>query len=323
MTYTKLFAPTSNVLTFKTEGAAEGAAPGGGADQREGSVYVYTDEIILAVNVALATRRPLLVRGPSGGGKSSLARNVANFLKYRYYEVVISSRTQARDLLWELDLLRRLHDAQIRDAAFDGNLNRYVVPGVLWWAFDGKSAHAHRPPAAGDDEAEPAEQTPAVVLIDEIDKADPDVPNNLLVPLGSLQFEVEETGELVKTTPETAPLVFITTNDERELPAAFLRRCVEVTLPHASEERLVEIGRAHFPDLDKKLVRNVAKHIDQSFAATGKDDKARPSPAEYLDTLRVCKELKITPESDAWQDVVQMTLWKQRRPPGEYVAPQK
>jgi MoxR-like ATPase len=332
MTYQKLFAPDT-VVTFR----ADGAEAGGGADQREGSVYVYTPEIILAVNVALATRRPLLVRGPSGGGKSSLARNVANFLKYRYYEVVISSRTQARDLLWEIDLLRRLHDAQIRDAAFDGDLNHYVVPGVLWWAFDSETALAHRPPAADAPEPEPdaqpdappqpdaeaKKQTPAVVLIDEIDKADPDVPNNLLVPLGSLQFEVEETGEVVKTTPETAPLVFITTNDERELPAAFLRRCVEVVLPHASDERLVEIGRAHFPDLDVELLRTVAAHIGQSVAATGKGGEVRPSPAEYLDTLRVCERLHIEPESDDWKNVVQMTLWKQKRRPGEYVAPQK
>src|SRR4051812_2158239 len=107
MDYKRIFKP-AEVVSF----APTGAKPGGVADQREGSVYVYSEEIILAVNVALATRRPLLVRGPSGSGKSSLARNVANILKYRYYEVVVSSRTQARDLLWEVDLLRRLHDAQ-------------------------------------------------------------------------------------------------------------------------------------------------------------------------------------------------------------------
>jgi MoxR-like ATPase len=312
MAYQKIFAPDS-VMNF----AGNGAGGGGGGDQREGSVYVYTDEIVLAVNVALATRRPLLVRGPSGSGKSSLARNVANILKYRYYEIVVSSRTQARDLLWEIDLLRRLHDAQLRDAPFDGDLNRYIVPGVLWKAFDYGSALRHHTGAP-----EP-QQVPAVVLLDEIDKADPDVPNNLLVPLGSLQFIVEETGELVRTTREMAPLVFITTNDERELPAAFLRRCVEVVLPHATEERLVEIGRAHFPMLGDELLRSVAAHISKPFVTAGKAADAKPSPAEYLDTLRACERLDIGPDSPDWTDVVQMTLWKQRRPPGEYVEPQK
>lgn len=318
MAYKKLFAP-DKVLSY----AADGDAPAGVGDQREGSVYVYTDEIILAVNVALATRRPLLVRGPSGSGKSSLARSVANFLGYRYYEVVVSSRTQARDLLWEVDLLRRLHDAQLRSKKFSEDISAYVVPGVLWWAFDRQSAAARSPQGGEPGEQAHPDAARAVVLLDEIDKADPDVPNNLLVPLGSLQFIVEETGQEVKTTPASAPLVFITTNDERELPTAFLRRCVEVVLPHASEERLIEIGRAHFPRASAKLLKAVAEHISRAAAAPGRAGDARPSPAEYLDTLRACDGLEIGPESTDWKDLIQMTLWKQRRPPGEYVDPQK
>jgi MoxR-like ATPase len=314
MAYKKLFGP-DKVLNY----APQGEAPEGIGDQREGSVYVYTEEIILAVNVALATRRPLLVRGPSGSGKSSLARNVANFLAYRYYEVVISSRTQARDLLWEIDLLRRLHDAQLRNKKFSEKLSDYVVPGVLWWAFDRNSALA-----SGQQAREPGEQkhpdaARAVVLLDEIDKADPDVPNNLLVPLGSLQFIVEETGQEVRTTQDAAPLVFITTNDERELPAAFLRRCVEIVLPHASEERLLEIGRAHFPKADPQLLKTVAEHISRAAAASERSGDTRPSPAEYLDTLRACEGLEIGPQSNDWKDLIQMTLWKQKRPPGDYV----
>lgn len=296
-------------MVEKSESATDGVG-----DQREGSVYVYTKEIILAVNVALATRRPLLVRGQSGGGKSSLARNVANVLKFRYYETVISSRTQARDLQWEVDLLRRLHDAQIQGESFSSDMRPYVKPGPLWWAFERKSAVA----LAGE-EAEPGHPQAyknaerAVVLLDEIDKADPDVPNNLLVPLGSLQFTVEETQEKVKTTEERAPLIFITTNDERELPAAFLRRCVEVKLPDADEDRLVEIGEAHFPDLGTELLRSVAKHMSQTKLASGASVKTKPSPAEYIDTLRACDTLGIEPESAEWKDVVQMTLWKHGR----------
>ncbi|HYH87181.1 MAG TPA: MoxR family ATPase [Pyrinomonadaceae bacterium] len=312
MEYTKTFKP-EEVVSF----VAEGATPGGVGDQRSGSVYVYNEDIVLAVNVALATRRPLLVRGPSGGGKSSLARNVANFLKYRYYETVISSRTQARDLLWEVDLLRRLHDAQIRKGAFSADMTRYIVPGVLWWAFNRESALRRRT-----SEQEPGEQQypdapRAVVLLDEIDKADPDVPNNLLVPLGSLQFRVEETGESVETTRETAPLVFITTNGERELPTAFLRRCVEVELPATPPERLKQIGRAHFPGVSQELLDKVADQISQTLPASGKAGDNMPSPAEYLDTLRACYRLEINSDSEAWEKLVQMTLWKQRRPGGQ------
>ncbi|HEV7745674.1 MAG TPA: MoxR family ATPase [Pyrinomonadaceae bacterium] len=309
MSYKKIFSPK---MVEKSEAATDGVG-----DQREGSVYVYTDDIILAVNVALATRRPLLVRGQSGGGKSSLARNVANVLNYRYYETVVSSRTQARDLQWEVDLLRRLHDAQIREKDFSSDMKRYVTPGPLWWAFDRKSAIA----LVGSD-AEPgypqehAEAARAVVLLDEIDKADPDVPNNLLVPLGSLQFTVEETLQEVKTTEKRAPLVFITTNDERELPAAFLRRCVEVKLPDAADKRLVAIGKAHFPKLRAQLLQSIAKHMSQTVTAPGAaapTTTTMPSPAEYLDTLRACDTLEIKPESPDWKNVVQMTLWKHGR----------
>src|SRR5262245_33001679 len=132
----KLFAPP---MTFREDSAAIATL----ADQREGLVYVFNEEIILAVNVALATGRPILVKGPSGSGKSSLARSVANFMKWRYFEKVITSRTQARDLQYDVDLLRRLHDAQrARDGqgTFDEDYTRYIVPGVLWWAFDRNSA---------------------------------------------------------------------------------------------------------------------------------------------------------------------------------------
>lgn len=306
MGYKKIFSPRTTVTS-------KAAKSGGGGDQREGSVYVYTEEIILAVNVALATRRPLLVRGPSGGGKSSLARNVANVLKYRYYEAVISSRTQARDLLWEVDLLRRLHDAQISrdDFDFSADMKPYVTPGPLWWAFDREGAIEQAGREAEPGRPQPKEAARAVVLLDEIDKADPDVPNNLLVPLGSLQFQVEEMSEEVKTTPERAPLVFITTNDERELPAAFLRRCVELTLPEADEDRLVQIGRAHFPKLAKETLKRVAEHIGNTYISAG--DTGKPSPAEYIDTLRACENLEITPGSQEWKNVVRMTLWKHGR----------
>jgi MoxR-like ATPase len=209
-----------------------------------------------------------LVRGPSGGGKSSLARNVARALGCRYYEKVISSRTQARDLLWEVDLLRRLQDAQSR--VLQEGYGPHIRPGVFWWAFDWKSATAQQArthsgdsggeaPEGNADEAQAVApfKVEAVVLLDEIDKADPDVPNNLLVPLGSLSFQVEETGQVVRS--QHAPLVFLTTNEERQLPVAFLRRCIELKLKDLKGNDLVKIGEAHFPGLATKILEKVAK----------------------------------------------------------------
>src|SRR5262245_42457591 len=236
------------------------------ADRRDRSIYVYTDEIVLAVNVALATGRPLLVRGPSGCGKSTLARNVARTLARRYYEQVISSRTQARDLLWQMDLLRRLQDAQAEKLAPD--FAPYVLPGVLWWSFDRDSALAQMALSRSGNGSmgEAGEYTSgrgSVVLLDEIDKADPDVPNNLLVPLGSLTFFVEETGKHVHANE--APLVFLTTNDERDLPPAFVRRCVELKISSPSPEQLVNVGKAHFETAPEALLKRVA----EIFGSTG------------------------------------------------------
>ena len=153
-------------------------------DRRDGLVYLYTEKLVLAVNVALATGRPLLVRGPSGSGKSSFARNVALWKGWHYYEEVITNRTRALDFLWHFDALSRLNDAQANQLR---PIADYVKPGVLRHAFDPEGAKEYstrvvsnpstnEPPGA-------VAFTQAVVLLDEIDKADPDVPNDLLVPL--------------------------------------------------------------------------------------------------------------------------------------------
>jgi MoxR-like ATPase len=136
MEYKKIFAPRGVERFRPTRRPANAQRQGRVGDQRDGSVYVYSNDIVLAVNVALATARPLLIRGASGSGKSSLAANIARKMRWRYYESVISSRTQARDLLWTFDTVRRLSDAQteLRE------MSAYIKPGVLWWAFDNASA---------------------------------------------------------------------------------------------------------------------------------------------------------------------------------------
>ena len=281
------------------------------ADRRDGRVYVYYNpDVPLAVNIALATRRPLLLRGRSGTGKSSLARNVAINLGFRYYEAVVTSRTHARDLLWEVDLLRRLHRAQLREGELDPDMTPFIEPKVLWWAFDPASAAEQAEIAAGKDVEDPTFENPgaprAVVLIDEIDKAEPDVPNNLLVPLGSLQFQVEETRLPVKTTPENAPLVFITSNDERELPPAFLRRCIQLELPSPDSDGLKKIAEAHFPDFADTIAK-IAALLEE---ATQKAGRQLPAPPEFLDTVKACRQMNIVPGTKAWESLIQITVLK-------------
>lgn len=312
MAYRKEFDPPETPVA---DGAsARDEVPVG--DRRDGSVYVYTDRIVLAVNVALAAGRPLLIRGPSGSGKSSLASNVARLNGWRYYEDVVTSRTQSRDLLWTVDALRRLHDAQRK--AFDKPMASYVEPGRLWWAFDPESALWRGAPpetkgvVPAEDPGHGGDDPKAVVLLDEIDKADPDTPNNLLVPLGSLEFEVPEVGRMVKA--KVPPFIVITTNDERALPAAFVRRCVVLELEAPGRSRLVTIARAHFGERDAKLYTAVAKLV----APEDGGEKATVSAAEYLDAVRACRELNVTPSAKnrLWREVAALTLDKRQEAVG-------
>jgi MoxR-like ATPase len=302
----KLFDPTTAPSNPPRERAVLG-------DRRDGALYDYDERTILSVNVALATVRPLLVRGPSGCGKSSLARHIARVQGWRYYERVISSRTQAQDLLWEVDHLRRLHDAQAGQLA--RGLSAYVRPGVLWWAFDQASAarQVESTQSMGGVNSWPdpnrgAHAARAVILLDEIDKADPDVPNNLLVPLGSMQFEVEDTGEVVKTTEDQAPLVVVTTNDERELPGAFLRRCVELDLLPPDRERMVRIGQQHFPEISREDLADIAGRV-----FTIAKGQAVPSAAEYLDVVSAWRRLGEEFDPTIWEDVLRVAVRKPGR----------
>ena len=312
-------------------------------DRRGGAVYVLAGSLTLAVDVALATGRPLLLRGEPGSGKSSLAAFIARNLDWRYYEYVVTARARARDLLYTFDAVRKLADAsapQVDGGALDNA--RYIEPGAFWWAFDRESALRRgvaasgpipEPPPIEPDAEMNAQRSPlgAVVLVDEIDKADPDLPNGLLVPLGSGEFRVSETGVLVKqAVAEDAPndedtsepaarlLVVITTNEERELPPAFVRRCVTHRLTAPGIGRLKEIGRAHLhnegvaeSEADEKLLDGLAQRIHELREEAVQQGRRPPSTAEFLDAVHACRRLRVSVgENSTWKQLEQLVLLK-------------
>ena len=284
-------------------------------------VYVYKAKTILAVNLALATKRPLLISGEPGSGKSTVAKNVAVILGWWYYKQMITSRVLASDLLWTFDALRRLSDANTPGQDLLPK-QCYVDPGTLWWALDPNSAEnrgsdeqlasQHRarnpgiPPAKSD-------AANAVVLLDEIDKADPDVPNDLLEPFDLQAFTVRETNSRVTANREL--LLIITTNGERELPPAVLRRCVTLTLDPPTEDWFVGIADRKYGDSQHDLHRAVAKEVMQLRKAARQAGLREPSTGEYLDALKVSLDLKLDTKSKAWNDVARAVLWKHEQAP--------
>ena len=301
-------------------------------DSRDGSVYVLDAELRLAVDVALATGRPLLLRGEPGSGKSSLAAYIARNLKWRYYEHVVTARTSATDLLWRFDSIRKLSDASsLRDGDKDLVDFDYVDPGVLWWALDRASAQ-HR--GGGELSSRPAIEPNAdinstrtghgsVVLIDEVDKADPDMPNGLLVPLGSGEFAIAETGTVVRAALSASKrgvsnlFVVLTTNEERDLPPAFLRRCVNYRLEAPNVGTLQTIGRRHWAaspylkgHVDESLLADLAVAVSELRGLAAEASSRGPSTAEYLDALWACATLGVRPGDSNWESVSKLLLKK-------------
>ncbi len=271
--------------------------------------HLFAEEDVHAVNAALAAGRPLLLRGKPGTGKSQLALAAAVGLGRAFVSQVIDARSESRDLLWNFDAVRRLADAQAgaarlpqrketsaeKDEAVDPLDERfYISPGPLWWAFHWQSAAEQ---AQRSESATPLARTGCnpkdgvVVLLDEIDKADSSVPNGLLGVLGDGEFTVPGVGPVSCGSVE--PLVVITTNEERSLPDAFLRRCAvhELTLekdPQLLGEWLVRLGAAHFKKrLPKKVLEEAAQMTLEDREASLRLDLHPPGGAEYLDLLKV------------------------------------
>lgn len=311
-------------------------------------LYQYAGDIPLAIRVAQATRRPLLLLGDPGCGKSTLARDVAVSLGYAYIEEVITSRTTARELLWRFDHVKRLGDASV-DKAKVGNLRHYVEPGPMWWAIDpasarrrgalpgkpGRSAKPAKPQvadAADPSLVNPGSTTGAVLLLDEIDKADPDVPNDLLVALGEYRFEIADPPTEVRRPDDRELLVFLTSNRERDLPSAFVRRCIPLELKRPDPLLLKQIiaahckaeaGRRGAARLDA-LIDAVLAFLDRppAFAAALR----QPGTAEAIDAVRACLAEQVdgpvviagdppSEQSDPrWDAILRLTLWKQVEP---------
>lgn len=276
-------------------------------DRRDGSVYRMHPRVRLAVDVAMATGRPLLLKGEPGSGKSSLAPYLARNIGARYYEEVVVASSRVEDFLWRFDTIRKLSDAQARrpgeSAPDDAS---YVMEGVLWKAFD-------------PDRKFGSDQKPdAVVLIDEIDKADPDVPNGLLVPLGAGQFRAPAREDPIAIPQGRRVIMVITTNEERQLPSAFLRRCVVASIPQPTKTSLAEIARLHIAgpggDVEPTLSQLFEDLADKllELRKSVPDRDRPPGVAEYLDAVRACMQLEVDPSSPsaAWDVVEEFTLRK-------------
>ena len=270
------------------------------------SVHVIDKKSILAVNAALATQRPLLVRGEPGIGKSQLARAAAVLLGRTFLAHAVDARTETRDLLWTLDAVARLATAQLMSALHDAqradimervHVLHFVKPGPLWWAFDWSDAEKQARKSNAMIPITPAEwmaDMGSVVLIDEIDKADASVPNGLLDALGHGRFDVEGRAPVAMNAAKM-PLVIMTTNEERAMPDAFLRRCVvlHLELPRETDKLIAELmdrGRAHFGKNSDAVLLEAAKQLAHDREKHRREDLAPPGLAEYIDLVRAVVE---------------------------------
>jgi len=226
------------------------------------STYIATDDLKMAVNAAVTLERPILVKGEPGTGKTQLAIEVAESLGKPLLEWHIKSTTKAQQGLYEYDAVARLRDSQLGDERVH-DISNYIVRGKVWEAFE-------------------ADEQP-VLLIDEIDKADIEFPNDLLQELDRMEFFVYETKQLVKA--KSRPIIVITSNNEKELPDAFLRRCFFHYIKFPDRETMEQIVDVHFPDLKKTLLSEALNAFYKVRDVPGL--KKKPSTSELLDWIKL------------------------------------
>ena len=234
--------------------------------------YIATGDLMMAVNAAITLERPLLVKGEPGTGKTRLAEEVARALGRPLLAWHIKSTTRAQQGLYEYDAVARLRDSQLGDAKVH-DISNYIVPGRLWEAFV-------------------AEQQP-VLLIDEIDKADIEFPNDLLLELDRMEFHVYETRSVVRARHR--PIIFITSNNEKELPDAFLRRCFFHYIRFPDRQTMTEIIAVHYPDLKQTVLRECLEVFFELREVPGL--KKKPSTSELLDWIKLLVAEDIPPEA--------------------------
>ncbi len=235
------------------------------------STYVASEDLTVAVNAAVTLQRPLLVKGEPGTGKTELARQVAASLNLPLIEWHVKSTTKAQQGLYDYDAVSRLRDSQLGDARVH-EVRNYIRKGKLWQAFEAPAR--------------------VVLLIDEIDKADIEFPNDLLQELDRMEFHVYETGETI--TARHRPVVIITSNNEKDLPDAFLRRCFFHFIRFPDTETLAAIVRVHFPEIKDRLLAAALTQFFEVRDTAGL--KKKPSTSEVLDWLKLLLAEDLTPE---------------------------
>ena len=239
--------------------------------------YIATRDLMMAVNAAITLERPLLIKGEPGTGKTMLAIEVAKALNRPLYEWHVKSTTKAQHGLYEYDAVSRLRDSQLGDPRVHDIAN-YIVRGMLWNAFGAEEQ--------------------SVLLIDEVDKADIEFPNDLLRELDRMEFYVYETQQLIKARHR--PLVIITSNNEKELPDAFLRRCFFHYIRFPDKETMEKIVQVHFPNLKKSLLKEALESFFEIREVPGL--KKKPSTSELLDWLKLLVAEDIPAEALVSQD---------------------
>ena len=224
--------------------------------------YITTEDLEMAVNAAINLEKPLLIKGEPGTGKTELAKQVAIKLGLKLFEWNIKSTTKAHQGLYEYDAVSRLRDSQLGDKKVN-DIKNYIKKGTIWSAFSSEEK--------------------AVLLIDEIDKADIEFPNDLLHELDKMKFLVYETGEIISANKR--PIVIITSNNEKELPDAFLRRCFFHYIQFPDHETLSKIINVHFPDIKKNLLQSALEIFFDIREVPGL--KKKPSTSEILDWIKL------------------------------------